>query len=230
MRTPRVRLEVRQMIVALALALWPAFEAYLRAAEDERLPTAESVAQALLKKFPAARTPKTHEPGQSLMRFAFEPGTPVVELDVPTLGRHLVRTRFFVTSLRHEIPLSEYPVVEAAVAATLIDGRLVLEVCLSPMFTVPTRDFIARLVGTRVGRPEDRERFGREVGMLFARITPEGRLGEGRLEGDRFHIDVWNGERRWREVRIRFDPDGRVRSVVTVNPVSGLDDDLNDAL
>jgi hypothetical protein len=58
MRTPRVPLEVRQMIVALALALWPAFEVYLRAAEDERLPTAESVAQALLKKFPATR-PKT---------------------------------------------------------------------------------------------------------------------------------------------------------------------------
>ena len=230
MRMPRVRLEAHRMIVAVALAVWPTFEVSLRAAEDESRPTAEAVAQALRKKFPAARNPATEEPGQSLMRFGFEPGTPVVELDAPTLGRYLPRTRFFVTSLRHEFALSEYPVVEPAVAATLVDGKLVLEVCLAPTFTGPTRDFIARLVGTRVGRLEDRERFGREVGTLFARITPGGRPGEGRLEGDRFHIGVLIGETRWREVRVRFDPDGRVRSVVTVNPASGLVEKLNDAL
>jgi hypothetical protein len=226
----RVQSKVRRMIVAVAFALWPTCDVYLRAAEDEARPTAEAVARALLKKFPAVRTPKTDQPGQYWWSFGFEPGTPVVELDAATLGRHLPRTRFFVTRLQHEAALSEYPVVETAVAATMVDGRLVLEVCLSPMFTWPTRDFISRLVGTRVGRREDRERFAREVGMLFARITPEGRIGEVRLEGGSFHIDVWSGESRWREVRVRFDPDGRVRSVVTVNPVSGLDHGINEAL
>ena len=101
--------------------------------------------------------------------------------------------------------------VETAVAATLVDGKLVLEVLRSPRptFTGPTQDFIARLVGAQESeRPEDQERFGREVGTLFARITPGGRPGEGRLEGERFHIGVWIGERLGgARVRVRFDPD-----------------------
>ncbi len=61
--------------------------------------------------------------------------------------------------------------------------------------------------------------------MHFAWITPE-----GGLEGNRYHIAIWTEETRWREVRVRFDPRARVRSVVTVNPVSQHDDGLNDPL
>jgi hypothetical protein len=156
--------------------------------------------------------------------FWFEPGSPFVALDAPALKRRLPRTRFFLTSLNHR-PGGEYPVVSTVVAASLVDQKLVLEECLSPTFISTDKHFIARLVGVRAETPEERQRLGREIGMLFERMTYKGSLREGRLEKNRYLIQLWTADQYWREIRIKFDAEGRIESITHVNPVDGREDE-----
>ena len=121
-------------------------------------------------------------------------------------------TRFCVTTMR-SVP--EFPVVPTLVAVERArDGtwRGVQE-CLSPMFIKPNPEFLALFRGIATDSDVERARIGLEIAILFKEATPAFQVWRARYADRQFTCELWEGNRHFRTVAVRFDPTGLLQDV-----------------
>lgn len=143
--------------------------------------------------------------------FQFRGDAKLVELKLPHLREGLFGAKFYRTEIfsgHHD-----YLNVETAVMARRLEGRLTVFECRSPIFTLPSKDFLEQFRGLR----GDQKAIGEEVGKLFEAITYKGSLRDNHLGEGCYTVDLWHHDSMWRRIIVEFDPDGSVRAIELKN-------------
>jgi hypothetical protein len=208
-------MEARTLLGLSTLWLVLAFPALHGAATAATL-SAETVRQQLEKKYP--------DKGEACsgLELRFTRGTKVVALHAPLLRRELPGTQFFLTELA--TGLYEYPRAETLVAASQKDGKVRIQVCLSPVFTDTPEEFLTQFRGLQAKTAEKRRLLGEAIARLFQKITYRGELRNGDFQQPGPSIELWHNGHFWREVLFDFDQEGVLRSVTLANPKEKVKD------
>jgi hypothetical protein len=144
-------------------------------------------------------------------RLGFDPAAEIVELDAPLLRKHLPGTRFYRTRLKTSF--LSYWEVEMVVAATVNDGKITTREGLSPVFTPVSKEFLGQFLGIRTQTAEERRQLAVAIAELLQKVTYKGELHNARVGNSDSSIQLWTNGRRWRDIVLQFDSDGRVSSV-----------------
>jgi hypothetical protein len=145
-------------------------------------------------------------------------GSRLVEVDSPTLRKHLPGTRFYVTMLQTRF--LNWPEVEMIVSASAEASGVKYRTYHSPAYINVSEEFLTQFRGLRAEGDKERRRLTREIGELFRRISFRGNLSNARADGDRYRFDLSFSGYLYRRIVFRFDKDGRLASVALCNPSS----------
>jgi len=140
----------------------------------------------------------------------------VEPVNIPELVPFLPKTRWFVTEL--DTAYYEYPKVKLVVCITPKKSGDDIRNCWSPVFSNPSRKFLALFAGLAAKSPDERKQLAIGVGKLLAAVTSRGEVRPSKTDSHAATVELWHGDRHWRNIEVRFDKDGNSENVVVYNP------------
>lgn len=147
-----------------------------------------------------------------LYGLAYNPKTPLEPITVKELAKVLPATTFLRTTL--DTNYFDYLKVEVIVAVTQSGNKHVIRSCLSPLFTIPSRKFLALIRGKSTMSDEQRKQLAIGMGKLLAAITHKGHVKNAHVSKRHASVELWHGDCPWRNIHIYFDKNNCVEHVL----------------